>query len=78
MIIDLVLHAIEEKRKQERAKQGAGLLDGDNPFSVVARDLLHSVEHWPLRAGALLDPTKWNLKRLSTTTFHRMIPISEY
>ncbi len=64
MIIDLVLHAIEEKRKQERAKQGTGLLDGDDPFSVVARDLLHSVEHWPLRAGALLDPTKWNLKRL--------------
>jgi hypothetical protein len=37
---------------------------GSTAFAVVARDLLHSIEHWMVSARSMLDPNNWNLEKL--------------
>lgn len=54
-----LVKALETAPKDERDVYGR------SAFSVVCRDLLHSIEHWVTSAHQVLDVNNWNLEQLA-------------
>jgi hypothetical protein len=62
-MVFLLWAAVQLKQHEER-RAGYHLDTDQRPFGVVARDLMASLEQWPLRARGLLDGGNWHYQRL--------------
>jgi hypothetical protein len=62
-MVFLLWAAVQLKQHEER-RAGYHLDPDQRPFGVVARDLMASLEQWPLRARGLLDGGNWHYQRL--------------